>query len=239
MRRLGRNGSSFALRVASALGALAWAGCGTGTRGPILWGPSPTEAPKEVVFLSGSTMTTEQAGDVDGSVSSDVCPTNQVVIGYRGSLSSDVFVNAPGPATPVIGVIQTLCGALSLGDASSSELSIASGAVLAARGMDPGAAWSANCPPDEVVEGFSGRRGFYLDQVQITCAGWTLSPLDAAPGLAIAGTTTLAATGGGGGMPFPFEQCPRGEMATGTTIQAGQYVEGFGLICAAPSLQKE
>jgi hypothetical protein len=196
--------------------------------------------PVGVVVLSGPAVSTQQAGVVVGTPSNDACPANEVVIGYQGFLSSAGFANPPGPVTHVVSVIQTLCGVPALGGPTLSAITVTPGTTLGARGSDRGMPWSAPCPPNEIVEGFSGRVGFYLDQIQFVCANWTLATAtaaDAGTGLSMDHTSLLTAAGGSGGTPFPLQTCPPGQMATGSAVQAGQFVSAFGLICSSPSIQ--
>jgi hypothetical protein len=122
---------------------------------------------------------TDRQGGMGGMPADEFCPENQAVIGYEGSLT-DVYVvvtpsSGPSITTPtvVVGGLRTLCGSLALGP--DGALSTQPGSTLPLRGNEYGMDWTQICPPNEVVVGFYGRSGSYLDQLGIVCARWALS----------------------------------------------------------------
>jgi hypothetical protein len=210
--------------------------CGLATKGPILWeGDSEggsSEGGVEVVILNGQS-TTQEGGD-GGSAYTDTCPPGEVVIGYRGDLlppDSGLIV--------VVSRIQTLCGAIVLEGSAPGLVSFTPGAQLPERGMFSGPSWWEPCPANEVVVGFSGHSGEYVDQLAFQCGQWIVASGDGGPVLTMTATTSLPAVGGGGGSPFPAAACPPGQMATGTALRSGFWLDAFSLICGTPSLESD
>jgi hypothetical protein len=220
-------------KIARAIAALAACvtvtGCTT-TRGLLLWsasGEAGAASMPSPISWSGQFATAQQGGD-GGSPSLDVCPSGQVVVGYRGVVSN--------PGIVIVGNLQTLCGIASVGGAASDQVVVAPGAALPVRGTAPGTPWTQQCPTDQIVIGFSGRSGNLLDQIRFTCAHWIVSSSDAGPSLSIDSVTTLIAAGGGGGSAFPLQECPPGQMAVGSLIDSGDWIDAFGLVCGMPSI---
>jgi hypothetical protein len=208
---------------------------GCETRGPILWGPGA--GPGEVITLNAQSTTVEHGGP-GGLPYLDYCPPNQAVLGYQGCLGTASVTVTPPPVTtdtPVVGCIQTLCGTLALDGDAGDQVATALGAALAVRGQGQGAAWAQICPADQVIVGFSGRTGSYVDQLAFRCTHFSRSLDDAGTWMTTA-PTDLSPAGGDGGGPFSVESCPAGQMAIGSTIHAGALVDAFGLICGAPTL---
>jgi hypothetical protein len=172
-------------------------------------------------------MFTVQQGGPGGSPYVDICPGNQVVIGYQG------FLTAPSVGLTLVGGIETVCGELAVGE-SSVALTTRPGAILPMRGGSRTSPWLQMCPADEVVVGFSGRSGLYLDQIAFECAPWVATEAgdDAEPSLGR--MVTLTAAGGDSGGPFVVP-CPDGQVARGSHVGAGDWVDAFGLICGSPT----
>jgi len=147
------------------------------TRGTVLSLVDAGSAP-EPVGVSAVSVTDRQGG-MGGVPADEFCPDNQAVIGYEGSLT-DVYVvvtpsSGPSLTTPtvVVGGLRTVCGSLALGP--DGGVSTQPGSTLPLRGNEDGMDWKQICPPNEVVVGFYGRSGSYLDRLGIVCAGWALS----------------------------------------------------------------
>jgi hypothetical protein len=210
---------------------LALAACGLGTKGPILWEGAP-EGGLGVVVLSGQS-TTQEGGD-GGDPFVDTCPTGEVVIGYRG----DVLPPDSGLII-VVSRIQALCGAIVLDGGAPNEVTFTLASQLPERGMIAGPSWSALCAENEVVVGFSGRSGQYVDQLSFECGQWVVSNGDGGPLLTMNGTSSLPPVGGDGGSPFPPAHCPTGQMAIGSALRAGFWLDEFGLVCGTPLLESD
>jgi hypothetical protein len=86
------------------------------------------------------------------------------------------------------------------------------------------------CPTDEVVVGFEGRSGEWLDAVSLRCA-----PLDDTGAVGtIVNTSTL---GGAFGAPFPATDCSPGEVATGALLHSfNEFVSTIAFHCGLPTI---
>jgi hypothetical protein len=227
--------------------------CGE-TKGLVLWQPGGDDAGDEgtgsggidaceidggrgsVIVLGGQPTFSQVHGSLNtGSQYYDGCPQNQAVIGYRGFLNSpdSGLIGNFGLPAIVIGAIQTVCGALSLGGPASDEIVPAFSTSMPMRGNGQDSPWKQLCPSNEVVVGFAGRSGTALDQVAFLCGHWIAPNTCDSPTIDYA--TLLRAAGGNGGSRFQ-DVCPAGQMAVGSFIRAGAWVDAFGLVCAAPSL---
>jgi hypothetical protein len=194
--------------------------------------PPPADAGiPAVIVLRGQTATGWHGGD-GGDPYTDTCPASQVVTGYVGATFVDV--DGGGPLTPVVSVVQAVCGAVHLAGDASDTIAVSPGSVLNARGSMQTALWSQMCPDEQVVVGFSGRSGNFVDRLAFVCAHWIASIGDGGISLSADSLTTLPGAGGFGGAAFPLEMCPPGQMATGEQIRAGFFVDQFALLCSTP-----
>jgi hypothetical protein len=175
--------------------------------------------------LSGVSLTAQQGGTT-GTAYTDTCPGSQAVIGYEG------FLTPPSVGLTLVGGIEALCGDMSF---SASGLMTSPGATLPIRGTSQESPWTQQCPAGEVVVGFSGRSGAALDQVAFVCAPLVISESDAGSVLGVGPETTLTAAGGDGGTPYDVA-CSPGQVARGSNLRSGEWVDAFGLVCAAPAL---
>jgi hypothetical protein len=181
------------------------------------------------VTLSGQSLTTQQGGP-PGTTYADTCPGNQAVIGYDG------FLTPASVGLILVGGVQAVCGDLYL-SGSSDQIATSVGATLPMRGDSQANYWTQMCPANEVVVGFSGRSGADVDQLAFECAPW-LAPAssDGSAALTIGTRVTLSPAGGDGGTAFSPVECPPGELARGSNVIAGDWVDEFGLICGTPTL---
>jgi hypothetical protein len=190
----------------------------------------------DVIVLGGQPSFSGVHGSLNtGTQYGDYCPSNQAVIGYRGFLNSpdSGLIGNFGLPAIVIGAIQTVCATLSLGGPASDEILPGFSTPLRMLGNGRDSPWTQLCPPNEVVIGFVGRSGSALDQIAFVCGHWIAPSTCDSP--APDHGTLLPAAGGNGGGRFQPELCPVGQMAVGSYIRAGAWVDAFGITCAAPS----
>lgn len=245
--RVGR--AARAAAVSGALGGGILAGCG-GTRGLILGevpvtdagaigvadaAPGADDAGTDAcpacpfpVAVSGATPTTQHGGTT-GTAYADTCPPDQAVIGYQG------YLTPPSVGLTLVGGIQTLCGALAVNGPPPAPLTTSAGAVLPMRGTSQVSPWTQTCPPDQVVVAFGGSAGIAVDQLAFTCAPWTATSAAAGATLTMGTPVPLGAAGGDGGTAYQ-DSCPPGEIALGSNLRAGEWVDAFGLLCGTPTL---
>jgi hypothetical protein len=170
--------------------------------------------------MSGSSRTGLHGG-ADGVDFLDVCPMDQVVIGYRGTIDQEVLTT-----------VQTLCGSLAAVAPRPYRVEVTAAPALPRHGGASGTAWETTCPSHQVVIGATGRSGLLVDGIRLQCA-----PLAEVGGMLSAGAiTTQSYVGGTGGSAFSVP-CAAGQVARGTDGRTDStYVNAFGLVCGTPAL---
>jgi hypothetical protein len=206
------------------LGEAPLADAGQADAGQVESASMSLDAEPLLLTLSGQSLTDQHGGD-GGTAYTDLCPLGQAVIGYQG------FLTAPSVGLILVGGIQALCGELVL---TGPTITTTAGATLTIRGESQASPWTQTCPANEVVVGFVGRSGDDLDQVAFQCAAWTVSG-DAGSALSSGSIVTLAPAGGDGGTPYE-DGCPSGQVARGSNLRAGEWVDAFGLVCGTLGL---
>jgi hypothetical protein len=186
----------------------------------------------DVVALDGGSLTPLH-GSQGGSEHVDVCPGNQLVIGYQGSVGD---VSASAEPLVVTQSLQAVCGTPRA--AADGAIAIARAGMLPLRGaIGALASWSQLCPPDAAIVGVEGRAGLALDQIAFVCAQLTASAGEDG-GLTLESTTVLTPAGGEGGRAFA-DACPSGEVARGHRLRAGRWIDAFSLVCSALRVDPE
>jgi hypothetical protein len=177
--------------------------------------------------LTGATPTTLIGNANGGGLFQDDCPSGQALVGFSGTATT---LGADG----VNRQIAAQCGVIQV---VGTTVSLKPGATLPTRGSVAGAAWTRTCPTNQVVVGFSGRLGDFVDQLVFVCA--PLSASSPAVGASLAPgtmTTSLTPIGGGGGMAFAAVKCATGELAGGSRVRAGDFLDAFSLICSRANI---
>jgi hypothetical protein len=231
----------------------AWA-CGE-TRGRILWGPLDAEpsgdaaagdsfddaaaqdgspASPRPLALTLASVTQANGGHGATRRTFDTCPPGYAVIGYQGGLTALAEAGVDGGLGVWLGRIQPLCGAVELANASSTHLTVVDdGTALLTVGETEDSSWVRKCDVDEIVVGLEGRYGSFVDNLIVVCAHWSVSPVGT---FFVDSTRSLEPLGGGGGnTAFTGGQCPAGQMAVGTIVTWGFYVDSLALECGVPS----
>lgn len=209
--------------------ALLSAACGLETRGSVLFETNDAGADAAVqIELRGETTSALEGGD-SGSPYTDLCPDEQILIGYTGTLRE---ISVTADAIEVLGSLDGVCARASL--AADATLALSSADMLTTRGEPRGAygAWTRLCPADHALVGVAGHAGLAVDQLALVCARWLF---DAAHGsFAVASELTLPSIGGSGGTEFEL-RCPEGQVARGQALRSGRWIDAFGLVCATPT----
>lgn len=169
----------------------------------------------------------------DGTAFSDRCPTGQLLIGFYGT------VDAPGGAT-YLRSEQAVCGMPSVSKTEPWTVTVTETTTLPMHDVEYPQKQTAKCPADQVVVGFGGRSGVWMDTVDVRCA--PLKILGMSPTfLLVTGTPAKAGTIGGneGGSPFDPLDCEAGSVAVGqigNSAYSGAVLGTFGVRCAAITL---
>ncbi|WP_437928986.1 hypothetical protein WMF37_06840 [Sorangium sp. So ce291] len=160
----------------------------------------------------------------------DRCPESQVILGFRGLIGElgESFIH---------GQIRAQCGHLALDGAGPYTIAATPGDMTPVEGTYGTEAWEMMCPEDQVVVGFSGWSGSYLDLLFIACAPLLVT---GAPGdlrVEIGPVTWPDGVGGDGGSEFPDTFCGASQVANLVqTVVSGPPISAIGLGCATVSL---
>jgi hypothetical protein len=206
-------------------GGAAGSSGGSGSGGRIVEaGPPPCPTG---ILLTGENNTAQHGGsDPNDMHYKDVCPLGGPVIGYTGSIDST------SPTS--VGKIATVCGKLAVD--ASCRVTVSAGSTMPMRGTVGDVPFTQACPANQVVVGFQGQSGTFLDQVAFTCAPLIISSGPMGYRLSVGPMTTLPPAGGNGGSAFR-DVCPAGQIAHGTNVSTTSgIVDAVGLICGAFSL---
>jgi hypothetical protein len=190
--------------------------------------------PRAVVF-SGET-TTLQPGGEGGTPYLDLCPDDQVVIGYHGTVNPDAL-KVDGVPITIIGSIQTACGHIVIDDPKAAYATIVPGDTLASRPAKP-STWHSLCPDNKVVIGFASGSGVAFDKVAFECTQLRITKTPMGDVLApdLSTLQLLPANGGDAGSSMSVEICQDDKIAHGSNIRAGSWVDAFGLSCATATI---
>ncbi|HVZ71255.1 MAG TPA: hypothetical protein VHJ20_02675 [Polyangia bacterium] len=182
-------------------------------------GDASAEAPPRPTLVTSSPSDTPTRGpDSTSPTTRDACAGGSILVGFDFSVSQDILTG-----------VRARCGLPRVG-VDGVSIAIAPTETRPWLGADASGGVSALCPTDEAVVGFAARHGALLDQLVLRCA-----PLSLREGLVAWNadeTTTLAPAGGPGGNPDPITDCAAGGVAVGAEVQAGDFLERFGLACA-------
>jgi hypothetical protein len=220
-----------------------------GTEGRVLWEEpgdatvttedaataGPVDAGVLVLTLSGETPTDVHGGDGGTEEHSDVCPEDQALIGYRGTIESNVFTSEDG-AVPVIGSLEGVCAKLAV--APSGRVSTSEAGLLPKRGRAESEPWEQRCAADEIIVAFSGSSGVALDRVKFACSAWSVRESAGLLSLERGPLHGLEQAGGPGGGEFS-DGCPAGQLARGSFTRSGALIDAAGLVCGTPSFVRE
>ncbi|WP_437739608.1 hypothetical protein WMF39_28235 [Sorangium sp. So ce1504] len=160
----------------------------------------------------------------------DRCPESQVLLGFRGSLG-------PLGESLIHAKIQAQCGHLELTGDGPYTITMMPGDVTPFQGSEGTESWEMVCPENEVVVGFSGWSGRYLDLLFIACAPLLVTGPPGDLRVELGPVTWPDGVGGDGGSEFPDTFCGADQVANLVqTVVEGGAIGAFGLGCTTPSL---
>jgi hypothetical protein len=185
---------------------------------------APTDAvpaPPSITFTSSSS--TVHAPSTGGSAFDSTCGGNRVLIGLSGT---------SGGMVAGLNSVQGTCGDLKVTGTSSYQITTEANGTLGPFGTASPNAHASSCAPNQMIVGFDGASGAWIDHLFIHCAPLTIQ---GGPGnyTVAVGTSTkiLTRVGPATGTPFAARSCPDGQIAVGILGAAGQAVDRFGLSC--------
>lgn len=188
---------------------------------------------------SATTSSLVRETDANGTLYEERCPDGQVLIGFNGTMDE---AGAPDSKS-YLRSAEGLCGEISVSQGEPYTVLVTPGATLPLHDVAAPQTQTALCPANQVVTGFAGRSGLWMDSVDVRCAPLTI--LGQSPTfLLVVGTPSKAGTIGGnsGGSPFDPLECDAGAVAVGQilrTIYSGDVFGTFGVQCAVLTLELE
>jgi hypothetical protein len=172
------------------------------------------------------------APSTGGSLAQQACAANEVIIGYVGT------VDAPDAAANYLRTFQAICGTLAVSGTTTFTVQTTTAETLAQVGDGPVGTMTQTrrCPTNQVIVGFTGHSGGYIDQLSFICAPLQIGGTSPNFTLSNGASTTINFIGGPSGNAFAPINCPANQVAVGHAPRAGAFIDSFALVCAAPRL---
>jgi hypothetical protein len=203
---------------------------GGGAGGVVAVEAGPAPVPTDVAIGAQTTPSATRAPSAGGTAYSDVCPANQALIGFKGT------VDAAGGMS-YLRSVQGVCGNLAVTGSGPYMVTIAQAGTLPVRESASAVAQSITCLSNQVMVGFGGRSGGFIDALTFRCAPLTIGGTAPSYKLGLGTVTTTGIIGGAtGGVDFASIDCGAGMVAVGQAPHGGAAIDSFGLVCATPSL---
>jgi hypothetical protein len=230
----GAGGAGGDMGGAGAGGDMGGAGAGGDMDAGIDAGQTPVKNPTGIA-VTGSTPTTEVHPSAGGMQFTDLCQPNEVLMGFDGTMDANMDSQFPWLKS-----LTPRCGTLTLMGTGPFSIGVTKAEQLQERGGHSDLVFpTATCPSNQVIVGFSGRAGGYIDNVGFSCAPLLVTG-DATNGYTItidtANATTIGPLGGTGGNDFGLVPCPDGQVSNGVNVYSGSWFDGFSLTCGVISL---
>ena len=228
----GSSGRSSGGGAGSSAGADAKAGSG-GEAGAA--GNTVTLHPDSFVIAEASSNVLRET-DPSGEAFADRCGPNEVVIGFHGTVDDPAVMGSQ----TYLRSVQALCGKLSIAASEPWQVSVTETELLPLRKLEGALEQIVKCPTNQVMTGFAGRSGLWMDSFDVRCAKLTI--LGSSPNfLLVVGTPSTAGTIGGpsGGSTFDPLECPADSLVVGQagrTIYSGDVFGALGVQCASVEL---
>jgi hypothetical protein len=163
-----------------------------------------------------------------------LCGANEVLLGFPDATtdSSDTSMS------PWLKSADAQCASLTLSGKGPFTVTISTTVTLPSRGKASDLMQQSNCPADQVMIGFTGSSGDYIDWIAPICAPLTVVG-DATNGYSLQiGQSTVVTNkiGGSGGVFFGEIYCGPGQVVRGWTGYSGDWFDKFGMVCGELSL---
>ena len=131
-----------------------------------------------------------------------------------------------------------VCATLTVQTQAPWTISTSKAGSLPVRESAKSIAQAALCPANQVIVGFQGRSGGFIDALWFKCAPLSVGP---GPGYALViGATTDSGPIGGqtGGSQFNAIVCGANQVAVSQQPTGGNAVDSFGLACSTIAVVK-
>lgn len=192
--------------------------------------PSAATTTVRAVQVAAGGMTTPRGGS-GGDLFTDECRTSgEVAIGYAGYKERYTSGNSE-----YLIAVQVICARLEI-PAGSTTARVVSPRDGTLRGDARGTSWRTQCPPDQVIVGYTAQidRTEETENVRFHCAPLTVVP--SPPGSVVPGTVTILSWAAGPvALPEVIASCPAGQVASGHVVRVGSWIDAFHMTCAVLS----
>ncbi len=182
---------------------------------------------------TGITLTDPMNSDVTpgtgGSDFSDSCADGQVLVSFTGTWGG-MYMGLES--------LQASCATIGVSSSAPYQVTLTpGGSVLGPHGQESPQTIDGVCPDGQVVTGFEGRSGDWIDQLTFYCSPLTITENAGTFTLDVgAGAPIATAVGPETGNPFSSISCPTGKIAVGLVGRSGAAIDAIGLACATPTL---
>lgn len=173
------------------------------------------------------TTVTMSVGGGGGSAVMMTCPAGQVLTGLRGEIETgNGLVDRPGMTNGVCSTIAIdAMGAITTTEASTI------GPFAAGDDPPPRTTYTALCPANQVVVGFSAYTGTFVFQLTLRCAPLSLGAADAGFPVLVGTPADITPVGAISGSVAGPVDCAAGEVAAGIAARAGAWIDSWSLGC--------
>jgi hypothetical protein len=186
------------------------------------------------IQVTGETDTLLFGNSTGGGMFAEVCAPNEVLVGFPHATMD----SSDASASPWLKSTDAQCASLALSGTGPYTVTITQTLALGIRGLSSDLMQSSMCPADQVMVGFTGNSGDFIDSLAPICAPLTVAG-DATNGYSLQigqPTVVTQRIGGLGGGFFGEIYCGPGQIVRGWTGFSGNWFDKFGVICGDASL---
>ncbi len=193
----------------------------------------PTGNPMGIKVEGANRITIQLEGTAGGGAFEQSCNPGEVIVGFNGTMDAPTDMDAKAWLKSA----EAICGTLSLTGTGPYQVTVMeSGRAGPVGGVSSVELNPAKCPPNQVVVGYGGRSGNYIDALDFQCAALLINGGPGSYTLSIDTPSTSTPIGGTGGGAFGPYNCDTGQVAVGMAGQSGAWIDSFGLLCGTVSL---
>jgi hypothetical protein len=186
-----------------------------------------SDAIPALVFMDEVTTVGVRPVNPGGEEFEDPCEAGRVLVGLVGTA---------GPDINGVNSVQARCAELVLG--KPRGFGTENPRTLAVHGVAGPDGQDATCPPDQVVVGFEGSTGQWIDRLYVDCAPVSFQSSNRLAVVSVGTATRLPVELGQPAQGIlQMVRCEKGKIAVGIRGAAGRAVDWLGLRCARPTLR--
>ena len=156
----------------------------------------------------------------------DLCPSDEVIIGFEGFTSRN-------PMYSYMVGLGGVCGRVSFSSGSTAAAIVQTSKLPQRPGRD-GVAWTRMCPSNQLVIGFAGRAGDWMNKFSFRCVPLLVSGSNGQYTASWGPVTVLPEVGANAGTEFPATDCQSGQVGRGAISGGSSWLDAFALVCATP-----